>query len=201
MADNEIKLFEDLPNVVSSSGRVSVDYLREVAKAFEPQEFVDYLKHPVLAGSAIHEGTLSSAKTEESSLPRKRQKTLMFIPARSLIAESKIAVESAPLQQALYPLVKSSESISKDRYLFSIGREPGSDLVIPDFSISKEHAIIRIDGTKYLLSDVGSSNGTMVNGSAENIKKFQLKDGDRITFARFDFSFIFPESLYLLLKK
>lgn len=133
-------------------------------------------------------------------MPRIRQKTLMFVPARKLVAEAKIAGEAVPLQQALYPLVKGAEAISKDPDNFYIGREPGSDLVVPDFSISKRHALIEIIDGHYFLSDLGSSNGTMINDIADKIKKVELKDGDRITFARFEFSFLFPESLYLLLK-
>lgn len=178
---------------------MSVEYLREVAAAFEVSEFIDYLKRPVLAGSAIHEGMLSSQASPTQ--PRKRQKTLMFIPARKMIAEAKIAVESLPLQQSLYPLVKGSESTSKDPNTFSIGREPGSDMVVPDFSISKEHAVIEIVGEQYFLSDLRSSNGTRINRNPDKIKKVELKDGDLISFSRFEFSFLFPETLYRLLTK
>lgn len=206
-ADIETKILDDLPNVISASGRVSVEYLRALAATFEEVDFVDYLKRPVLVGSAIHEGTLASFPAYGSdsgnrpTLPRKRQKTLMFIPALKMIAEAKTAVESVPLQQALYPLIKSSEAISKNPNVFFIGREPGSDLVVPDFSISRKHALIEIVGEHYFLSDLGSSNGTRINGTADKIQKVELKDGDRVAFARFEFSFLFPASLYLLLQK
>ncbi len=46
-----------------------------------------------------------------------------------------------------------------------IGRAPGNDLVIPDLSVSREHAELRNLGSdRYEIADLGSHNGTFVNG-------------------------------------
>ena len=46
-----------------------------------------------------------------------------------------------------------------------IGRAPGNDLVVPDLSVSREHAELRNLGSgRYEIADLGSHNGTFVNG-------------------------------------
>ncbi len=48
---------------------------------------------------------------------------------------------------------------------FSIGREPGNDLVLDGGNVSRHHAIIRVqDNGEYWLADLGSSNGTFLDG-------------------------------------
>ena len=51
--------------------------------------------------------------------------------------------------------------ISGDR--FSIGRDPQNHLLIPDNSVSREHCVIVRQGEGFLIRDLGSHNGTVVN--------------------------------------
>jgi len=46
----------------------------------------------------------------------------------------------------------------------TIGRSPGSDIVIADDYISSAHARIVPSGERIVLEDLGSTNGTVVNG-------------------------------------
>lgn len=47
----------------------------------------------------------------------------------------------------------------------SSGRHPNSDIFLDDVTVSRRHAIFkRIDGGGYAMQDVGSLNGTYVNG-------------------------------------
>ena len=48
--------------------------------------------------------------------------------------------------------------------VISIGRESTNDIVIQDSEISRNHARIIRRGGGFLLEDLGSTNGTMVNG-------------------------------------
>jgi len=61
-----------------------------------------------------------------------------------------------------------------------IGRLPECDIVISDPGASRRHATItREDGGEYVLTDLGSTNGTIVND--EPVGEHVLSDGDRIT--------------------
>src|ERR1700716_2010284 len=60
-----------------------------------------------------------------------------------------------------------------------IGRSERNDLRLNDASVSRYHAFLRrVDG-RYLLSDVGSQNGTFVNGRQVHAPS-ALQSGDRI---------------------
>jgi hypothetical protein len=62
----------------------------------------------------------------------------------------------------------------------AIGRLPECDIVISDPGASRRHATItREDGAEYVLTDLGSTNGTLVND--EPVGEHVLSDGDRIT--------------------
>lgn len=45
-----------------------------------------------------------------------------------------------------------------------IGRSPECQIVIPRKTVSRLHAKVERDGTRYMLTDAGSANGTFVNG-------------------------------------
>jgi pSer/pThr/pTyr-binding forkhead associated (FHA) protein len=71
----------------------------------------------------------------------------------------------------------------------SIGRAPTCDIVLNDDQmVSRRHAIIRRQGNVVTAVDLGSSNGTLVNGS-EIHDSTQLKDGDRVTIGDHDLMF------------
>jgi len=70
---------------------------------------------------------------------------------------------------------------------------------MPDYAISKQHAILEIKRGSYSIRDCDSTNGTAVNGKRLDKKPVLLKDGDVIGFARYEFTFLFPDSFYDML--
>jgi hypothetical protein len=73
----------------------------------------------------------------------------------------------------------SVRAIPVDKELITIGRLDESDIVIGDTSASRRHAQIRtVDGVS-TLTDLGSTNGTKVNG--RDVQSAALSDGDTIT--------------------
>ncbi|MCP4374579.1 MAG: GAF domain-containing protein [bacterium] len=60
-----------------------------------------------------------------------------------------------------------------------VGRENGATIVLDDQTASRAHACINADTGKYLLSDVGSANGTFLNG-VKIIRPTVLKRGDQV---------------------
>jgi serine phosphatase RsbU (regulator of sigma subunit) len=71
-----------------------------------------------------------------------------------------------------------------DKAVFLIGRRTAADLQLVNADVSREHAEIAQDGTRFLLRDRGSRYGTFVNG--EQITERALEHGDRIRLGRTD---------------
>jgi DNA-binding response OmpR family regulator len=69
-----------------------------------------------------------------------------------------------------------------DRSDMIIGREEDSDIVLPSRQVSRNHARIRRSGGRHILEDLGSKNGTFVNGR-ELTEPYPLQDGDEIQIA------------------
>jgi pSer/pThr/pTyr-binding forkhead associated (FHA) protein/uncharacterized membrane protein YhaH (DUF805 family) len=74
----------------------------------------------------------------------------------------------------------------------SIGRNSDNLLRLDLPTISGNHARIVEQGGAYILEDQGSTNGTYINGS--QIKRQQLKDGDRIRVDSIEYVFHLPSS-------
>lgn len=70
----------------------------------------------------------------------------------------------------------------------TFGRKPGNSVQVLDPSISGRHAEVVIDAEGALLRDLGSTNGTRVNG--ERISERRLKLGDRVMLGSIDLVFI-----------
>ena len=62
--------------------------------------------------------------------------------------------------------------------LLRIGRASDNDLVLDHESVSRYHAQIRREDDAFLLADLGSTNGTRVNG--QPVGERRLSPGDRI---------------------
>lgn len=61
-----------------------------------------------------------------------------------------------------------------------IGRVPGNDLMIPDASVSARHARLRLSGGVWTLADLGSVNGTTVDGTPV-VRAQALAPGSELT--------------------
>jgi hypothetical protein len=72
------------------------------------------------------------------------------------------------------------EKISITRAPVVIGRMSSNDVVLADSNVSRRHAELRRDGEHWVLVDLGSTNGTLVNGKLA--KEHSLSDGDRLSF-------------------
>jgi hypothetical protein len=66
----------------------------------------------------------------------------------------------------------------------SVGRSRECDIVVHDANASRKHAEIRHIGLDYFIVDLGSTNGTVVNG--QRIRRHALTNGDRITIGTTD---------------
>jgi PAS domain-containing protein len=71
----------------------------------------------------------------------------------------------------------------------TIGRSSGNSISIKDLSISRKHAKLTLSGERYFIEDLGSQNGTWVNGhSMSPGYQIQLKEGDFISIGNISMS-------------
>lgn len=69
-----------------------------------------------------------------------------------------------------------------DRDVIGIGRMSECDIVLQDSGASRRHAEVRRQGDGFVVADLSSTNGTLVNEAT--ITERELEDGDRITIGR-----------------
>ena len=83
-------------------------------------------------------------------------------------------------------VVVKEYQLIKDRS--TIGRRPYNDVVIDNLAVSGEHAVVQMVDGRAVLEDLGSTNGTYVNGKA--IKKQELAHDDTIEVGKYKLKFI-----------
>jgi adenylate cyclase len=66
-----------------------------------------------------------------------------------------------------------------------VGRAPASDIPVIDPTISRRHAEVELGETGVVIRDLGSSNGTFLNGT--RVERAVLKAGDVVTFGKVAF--------------
>lgn len=75
-------------------------------------------------------------------------------------------------------LIDGERRYELSRPVTTIGRLSDRDVVLDDPLVSRRHCEVRRSGTNYRLVDLGSANGTLVNG--EPIDSHQLSNGDSV---------------------
>jgi len=92
----------------------------------------------------------------------------------------------AKLILSMDALVLKEISVTKERT--TIGRKPHNDIQIDNLAVSGEHAVIVTILNDSFLEDLGSTNGTVVNGNP--IKKHFLQNNDVIELGKYKLKFL-----------
>ena len=92
------------------------------------------------------------------------------------------------MQQDRPVLIVYEGDMEGERWMLSeqitvIGRSDDCDVVLPERQVSRHHAEIERDDRGYVLRDLGSKNGTFVNGQRVRGGPYRLSDGDEIQVA------------------
>jgi len=100
------------------------------------------------------------------------------IPSKAAKLQEKV---EEPLQLVVLHsiAVRKGERFILGKPAISLGRADDNDIVLADPYVSKHHAAIRLVDGKHQISDLGSSNGTLLNGRPLTAPAV-LKVGDKI---------------------
>jgi pSer/pThr/pTyr-binding forkhead associated (FHA) protein len=81
--------------------------------------------------------------------------------------------------------------IERDRVV--IGRAEGAGIRLEDQAVSKQHAAIDLVGNDHILQDLGSANGTCVNGT--RVTRHLLRHGDVVEILDFQLRYVDHKSV------
>ena len=98
------------------------------------------------------------------------------------IGSGLLIVQSGPDAGKTFPLTQENNLI---------GREPECTVLLSDESVSRRHAIVRWDGDRFVVFDLGSRTGTQVGGEA--IKGVRLSPGDSLSLGRTEMVLMQPQ--------
>jgi hypothetical protein len=95
-------------------------------------------------------------------------------------------LESLPVGNALLVVQRGPNAGSRfllDKDLTTVGRHPDSDIFLDDVTVSRRHAEFSRDGSRFVVRDVGSLNGTYLN--RERIESTPVHSGDEVQVGKF----------------
>ncbi len=95
------------------------------------------------------------------------------------LRKCQLAIVDGPDKGKKYSLVKP---------ITKVGKKENNDFVIDDSTVSRDHMIIEYSSDSFLLRDLGSTNGTNLNGS--RVKEAYLVPGDRIKVGNTTLEFV-----------
>jgi ribosome-associated protein YbcJ (S4-like RNA binding protein) len=70
----------------------------------------------------------------------------------------------------------------------TIGRKPHNDIALDHRAVSSQHATLTVMLDDAILEDLGSTNGTFING--QKVYRQKLADGDKVSIATFELQFV-----------
>jgi len=97
------------------------------------------------------------------------------------------AVENLPVGNAMLLVQRGPDAGSRfllDQDVVSAGRHPSSDIFLDDISVSRRHATFSPRGSGYVVTDLGSLNGTYVNRDRID-GDIPLSGGDEVQLGKY----------------
>jgi pSer/pThr/pTyr-binding forkhead associated (FHA) protein len=116
---------------------------------------------------------------------------LSFVPFGSDLSSTELnAIDALPSGSAL--LIVRSGPTAGARYLLdsdvsTVGRHPEADIFFDDVTVSRRHAEVTREGSRFEIVDQRSLNGTYVNG--ERVDRATLTNGAEVRIGKFRLNF------------
>ena len=104
--------------------------------------------------------------------------TMIYVPPAVEGPARPVDPEFEPTRAVIAALVGGGGRLALVKPTSVLGRSRDCDVVVPDHNVSRRHAEVRLEDGAHWLIDLGSTNGTLVNG--KQVKRVKLESGDRI---------------------
>lgn len=126
----------------------------------------------------------------------------------SSVAKSTVVSKRAPDESALSLIMEFDELVvftlppMRTEDELSVGRLPTCDITLDDPSVSKQHAQLNWDDSarRCTLRDLGSRNGTWIDGQKVHEGDVSLRDGDVVSFGDVDYWYLLTPTLHAKLQ-
>ena len=102
-----------------------------------------------------------------------------FLDEQRVLNVATIGATGHPHLVAMWYAVRDGKAV--------LGRSRECDVVLADANVSRRHCEVVRDGDSWFAVDLGSTNGTELNG--KTVKRAQLADGDRLSIGSSDVVF------------
>lgn len=135
--------------------------------------------------STMSSPTMSSPTSMPPTLPGTPPRAQQIVP-RAVPQLTRMAPGAAPDQLAQWAGEVQQVSRTQLGKTITIGRERDNSIVLPDFMVSRHHARLVQQGASFLVMDLGSSNGTFINGRP--VRQGVMNPGDVLSIGQSQFA-------------
>lgn len=131
---------------------------------------------------------MSSPGSENENIPDETTHIpLIDADTEEMTAADVDAVENLPLGSAMLLVQRGPGAGARfllDTDKVTVGRHPDSDIFLDDISVSRRHGVFSRDGQGFVVSDLGSLNGTYVNRDRID-GDISLSGGDEVQIGKY----------------
>lgn len=172
--------FEAFKPIRTEVEREMATYLAELAQ----ERGFSMVEHPrveLVADAGVPRRTIQVvAETQAAPAAPNQSGDTQVIPAQ-------VAAAPAARARLLLTTPTGTHVIPLDSTSMTIGRGLNNDIILEDARVSRNHAQLRYKSRRFWLTDLGSTNGTFVNG--EPVTERALRDGDVISLGGLELTF------------
>ena len=140
---------------------------------------------PAAAAAGYAAGQAAAAAPRPQAMPQQAANTVMFAGA-GVPGQQPAQPQQASRARLIDTAANRAIDLASARV--TLGRESRNDITIPDINVSRSHAEISLSPQgAWVITDLGSTNGTYVNGRA--VASQPLNEGDHIAMGSTNFVF------------
>ena len=134
----------------------------------------EYYPDSAAATQNTHSFSRESLSDKLAELSLSEAETVAALPSGSAL----LVVVKGPAEGARFLL---------DHDVTTVGRHPNADIFLDDVTVSRRHAEFVRSGAQFAVRDLGSLNGTYVEGEA--VESQALRDGAEVQIGKFKLTF------------